>query len=51
MLFINASHVARAMTGMDDFSTIEKGRRGDVIRVTENPLHKETLEEMMGVGN
>lgn len=34
----NAGDVAAAMTGADDFGTIEVGKRADLILVNENPL-------------
>ena len=35
---VNASKVMQAMTGADDFGTIEVGKRADLILVEENPL-------------
>ncbi len=35
---VNASKVAEAMTGKNDFGTIEVGRRADFILVNKNPL-------------
>jgi hypothetical protein len=35
---VNASKVAAAMTGIDDFGTIEVGKRADFILVKKNPL-------------
>ena len=35
---VNASNVAAAMTGKDDFGTIEAGKRADLILVNHNPL-------------
>lgn len=36
----NAANVAAAMTGEDDFGTIEVGKRADLILVNKNPLEK-----------
>jgi imidazolonepropionase-like amidohydrolase len=35
---VNASKVIQAMTGEDDFGTIEVGKRADLLLVEENPL-------------
>ena len=35
---VNASKVIQAMTGSDDFGTIEIGKRADLLLVEENPL-------------
>jgi len=35
---VNASKVIQAMTGADDFGTIEVGKRADLLLVEENPL-------------
>jgi Amidohydrolase family len=35
---VNASNVVKNMTGKDDFGTIEKGKRADLILVKKNPL-------------
>jgi hypothetical protein len=35
---VNASKVMQAMTGADDFGTIEVGKRADLLLVEENPL-------------
>jgi hypothetical protein len=37
---VNASSVAAAMTGKNDFGTIEVGKRADLILVNKNPLEK-----------
>ena len=36
---VNASKVIQAMTGADDFGTIEVGKRADLLLVEENPLN------------
>jgi len=36
---VNASQVVEAMTGEDDFGTIEIGKRADLILLNGNPLH------------
>lgn len=35
---VNASKVAQAMTGKDEFGTVEVGKRADLILVNKNPL-------------
>ena len=35
---INASKVVKAMIGVDDFGTIEEGKRADLLLLNENPL-------------
>lgn len=51
---INASKVVKAMIGVDDFGTIEKGKRADLILVNENPLediaHIKDLRGVMAAG-
>jgi len=51
---INASKVVKAMIGVDDFGTIEEGKRADLILVNENPLedvaHIKDLRGVMTAG-
>jgi len=51
---INASKVVKAMIGVDDFATIEEGKRADLILVNENPLedvaHIKDLRGVMAAG-
>ena len=42
---VNASNVAAAMTGSNDFGTIEVGKRADLILVKQNPL--ENIEHII----
>ena len=35
---VNASKAIQAMTGADDFGTIEVGKRADLLLIEENPL-------------
>jgi len=37
---VNASRIVEAMTGKDDFGTIEIGKRADLILLKKNPLEK-----------
>ena len=50
----NASKVVKAMTGKDDFGTIEVGKRADLILVNENPLkdvaNSKNLRGVMAAG-
>jgi len=47
---INASKVVKAMTGKDDFGTIEVGKRADVIVVNKNPLEDvANIKDLRGV--
>jgi len=47
---INASKVVEAMTGKDDFGTIEVGKRADLILAKENPLEDvANIKELRGV--
>jgi len=48
---VNASAAIAAMTGDDDFGTIEVGRRADLILVGENPLDdvSNIEEQLLGV--
>jgi hypothetical protein len=52
---VNASHVAAAMTGTNDFGSIEVGKRADLILVNQNPLqdieHVKELHGVMAGGN
>ena len=51
---INASKVVEAMTGVDEFGTIEVGKRADLLLVNENPLedivHIKDLRGVMTAG-
>jgi hypothetical protein len=47
---INASKVVKAMIGVDDFGTIEEGKRADLILVNENPLEDvANIKDLRGV--
>lgn len=47
---INASKVVKAMIGKDDFGTIEKGKRADLILVNKNPLEDvSNIKDFRGV--
>jgi len=47
---INASKVVKAMTGKNDFGTIEVGKRADVIVVNKNPLEDvANIKDLRGV--
>lgn len=47
---VNASKVVKAMTGVDDFGTIEVGKRADLVLVNENPLKDVTnIQDLRGV--
>jgi len=47
---INASRVVKAMIGMDDFGTIEEGKRADLILVNANPLEDvANIKDLRGV--
>jgi len=46
----NASKVVQAMTGEDDFGTIEVGKRADLILINGNPLEDVTnIKNILGV--
>ena len=51
---VNASKVVKAMTGVDEFGTIEVGKRADLILVNGNPLedvvHIKDLRGVMAAG-
>jgi len=51
---INALKVVKTMIGVDDFATIEEGKRADLILVNENPLedvaHIKDLRGVMAAG-
>jgi hypothetical protein len=47
---VNASKVIQAMTGANDFGTIEVGKRADLLVVEENPLDKvANIKNLRGV--
>ncbi len=47
---VNASKVVKAMTGVDDFGTIEVAKRADLILVNENPLEGvASIKDLSGV--
>lgn len=47
---INASKVVKAMLGVDDFGTIEEGKRADLILVNKNPLEDvANIKDLRGV--
>lgn len=47
---VNASKVAQAMTGKDEFGTVEVGKRADLILVNKNPLEDiANIRELRGV--
>jgi imidazolonepropionase-like amidohydrolase len=47
---VNASKVAAAMTGTNDFGTIEVGKRADLILLNQNPLENiENIKDKRGV--
>jgi len=47
---IDASKVVKAMIGVDDFGTIEEGKRADLILVNENPLEDvANIKDLHGV--
>jgi len=51
---VNASRVIQAMTGADDFGTIEVGKRADLLLLEENPLddvrHIKNIHGVMAAG-
>lgn len=47
---VNASRIIGAMTGKDDFGTIEIGKRADLILLRKNPLEQvENIKKPLGV--
>ncbi|MBW2002340.1 MAG: amidohydrolase family protein [Deltaproteobacteria bacterium] len=47
---INASKIVKAMIGVDDFGTIEEGKRADLLLVNENPLEDvASIKDLRGV--
>lgn len=47
---VNASKAAQAMTGKDEFGTVEVGKRADLILVNKNPLEDiANIRELRGV--